>query len=101
MSAEYLIGRSHTKLSSPFSGVDKLFAGERIDGQSLSHANYRHCTFANISFKDATLSGGQFEDCVFVSCYFRKSTLQNTSFAGSQFINCKFPKVKVLGCDFK
>jgi uncharacterized protein YjbI with pentapeptide repeats len=83
---------------------DTLFINQRFDGETLrggaSASRYVHCTFANVSFKGATLTGLTFEDCVFVGCYFRQTTLTSCRFPASRFIDCDFVKPSIFDCSF-
>jgi hypothetical protein len=82
---------------------DVLFINERFDEKELDggdHSRYKHCTFANISFKDATLSNLNFVDCVFVGCYFRRTTISGCRFPASRFIECDFAKPGIFDCSF-
>src|SRR6266511_3196037 len=100
--ASYLIGREPATLPPPAeASEDKLFAAQRIDGGKVEGRRFSHCTFANVSFKEATLRGCEFLDCAFLNCYFRKAALINTVFTGSKFYDCDFPKVSVHSCDFR
>jgi hypothetical protein len=101
VSSAFLVGRPAAPLTPPFSGQVALYAAVRLDGSQLKSPDYSHCTFANVSFKEATISDGRFVDCVFVSCYFRRATLRNSSFQACKFIDCDFPRVQVESCDFR
>jgi hypothetical protein len=97
----YMIGRNATKYPcSEDPMVDLLFAGQRLDGMTISDRKFQHCTFSNISFKDVELNHTEFLDCTFIGCYFRKSKIQNCIFPGSKFISCQFPKISVQACNF-
>ena len=100
-SGPYFIGRPHVQLKKPWTGVDKTFAAERLDGKKINSPNYQHCTFANLSFKEAELSHGTFEYCIFIDCYFRRTELRNSRFVGCQFHDCNFNHVKLKSCDFR
>jgi Pentapeptide repeats (9 copies) len=99
--AAYVLGREVVPLEPPYGGRDYVFAAARLDGETIQGATFQHCTFANISFKQATLNDLRFENCVFMGCYFRRADLTNSSFAGCRFIDCIFPRVAVRGCDFR
>lgn len=62
---------------------------------------FAHCTFANVSFKEASIANSRFEDCTFLSRYFRKTELRSVAFVGCRFDACDFPKVRISSCDFK
>ena len=96
----YIVGRTKGSLGSPFKGQDQVFGGERLDGQTISDAEYAHCTFANISFKDVKLDSSRFLDCTFIECYFRRTQLSKVSFQACKFLSCDFPKATVQACDF-
>lgn len=96
----YIVGRTKASLSSPFKGQDQVFGGERLDDQTISGAEYAHCTFANISFKDVKLDYSMFLDCTFIGCYFRRTQLSKVSFQACKFLSCEFPKATVRACDF-
>ena len=99
-SNSYWLGRPLAEMANPYSGADLAFAGQRLDREDIQLASYRHCTFANISFKDAKLDDCNFSDCIFVGCYFRKTSLRNCKFEGSRFYNCDFPRVMLASCRF-
>ena len=67
----------------------------------MSNGSFRHCTFVNISFKDATLKALHFLDCTFVGCYFRRTTLERCNFIGCKFRDCEFPKLSLVTCRFQ
>jgi hypothetical protein len=100
--AAYLIGRHHRKLSPDISpDPDSLFASQRLDGTTIEGKVFRHCTFANISFKDCVIKGVNFIDCVFVECYFRNAKIQDCSISASRFIDCNLAKVDFRGTDVR
>jgi hypothetical protein len=80
---------------------DTLFINERFDGQGLTDATFKHCTFANVSFKRATLKGCRFTDCVFEGCYLRETTIDGCSFPASRFIDCIVARPQVRVSDFR
>lgn len=100
MTEAYLAGRElqHFKAGS---AQDAIFAAERLDGAELKEVSYRHCTFANMSFKKTEFESATFSNCVFISCYFRAATIQASSFVGCRFIDCSFPNTTFVGCDFR
>ena len=100
-SCAYAIGRKIDSLGDPFRGVDSLYGSVRLDGTTISGADFQHCTFSNISFKDATIDSGKFLSCVFVGCYFRRAKLNDTSFVGCRFIDCNFGHVTIGGSRFE
>jgi uncharacterized protein YjbI with pentapeptide repeats len=89
-------------LAKDHSTEDTLFINERFDGEALGPdaPRYKHCTFANVSFKDAKLTDITFEDCVFIGCYFRRTTLSGCKFPASRFIDCDFSKPGIFNCSF-
>ena len=93
-------GRKPTELKAPWRGVDLLYASQRVDTTQIEGAEYEHCTFANVSFKDARIANGRFLDCVFVNCYFRRADLAKTQFIGCKFVDCNLRKVSISGGDF-
>lgn len=97
----YYLGRPMGELREPFKDQDKVFAAVRLDGQSITDAAFKHCTFGNISFKKVTLQNAEFLNCVFIGCYFRRAKLKNARFTGCRFIDCKFPHVSIESCDFR
>ena len=100
MRSQYELGRKLSNITSPYSGRDLAFAGQRLDNKRIQLAQYRHCTFINISFKEATLEASNFSDCTFINCYFRRTTLRNCTFEGTRFYDCDFPRVSVAGSRF-
>ena len=96
----YSLGRPLDSMAPPFTGEDSSFAGQRLDDSEIHQARYRHCTFTNVSFKQAKLDDCAFADCVFVGCYFRRTTLRNCRFEGCRFYDCEFPRVSLAGCRF-
>lgn len=96
----HALGRRFARLSDVATGSDLAFGSERHDARTLEDWNFRHCTFANISFKESTLRNGYFLNCVFVSCYFRKSTLDNVKFIGCRFIDCVFNRTSIRDSQF-
>ena len=84
----------------PFVGADLTFAGQRLDCRDVRQARYRHCTFVNVSFKEATLDDCAFADCKFIGCYFRRTVLQSCEFAGCRFVDCEFPRISLAACRF-
>lgn len=99
--SSYQLGRPLSELTDPFQDQDKAFAAQRLDGRRVEGASFQHCTFANLSFKEATLQAGTFLNCVFIGCYFRRAQLINCRFTGCHFFDCNFAHVAVNGCDFR
>lgn len=97
----YHLGRPVAALETPYSGSDKAFAAERHDGAVIDSPSYKHCTFANLSFKEAKFKGGRFLDCIFIGCYFRRAELTNCGFVGCRFFDCNFSHIALKSCDFR
>ncbi|PLW83916.1 hypothetical protein CWI75_00715 [Kineobactrum sediminis] len=98
----FLVGRATgewPQASTPAENL--LFAAERLDGKVLEAVEFAHCTFANVSFKEAQLKQCKFVNCAFLNCYFRKTSIQGSAFLGCKFIACEFPKATVHSSDFK
>lgn len=103
MGSGLIVGREEAKLdpSSPQGGKNFLYAAELLDKAKVCGLVYEHCTFANVSFKDARLAQCRFLNCAFIDCYFRHTEIQNCSFVGCKFINCKFIKPRFLDNTFE
>ena len=99
-SAAYILGRQVRRLPTTQDAQDVAFAADRLDGQTLEAGTFKHCTFVNISFKNALLKSSQFLDCVFIGCYFRRATLESVRFVGCRFVDCNFSHVAIKGSDF-
>lgn len=97
----YSLGRSVSTLAEPYIGQDFASGGQRFNGQTISDADYKHCTFANHSFLKTKILNGVFLNCVFIGCYFRRAELQNTRFTGCRFIDCNFSHISLKSCDFR
>ncbi len=97
----YFIGRTPGKIEHPYSGVDAIYGGERLDGLKVENPKYEHCTFANVSFLNGIIDGGNFLNCAFISCYFRRTDLRNCRFSSCRFIDCEFPGASFGSCDFR
>ena len=67
----------------------------------MCNGSFRHCTFINMSFKNATLNAFAFLNCVFINCYFRRTNLKNCTIVGCQFLDCDFPKLNLVACNFR
>lgn len=101
-SDEYIVGRKTgdwPEATKP--AHDLIFAADRKDCSKLENLEFQHCTFANVSFKEADIRNCRFINCAFLSCYFRKSELTGSTFVGCKFLSCEFPKVIVQSCDFR
>jgi uncharacterized protein YjbI with pentapeptide repeats len=97
-----LVGRTPGKLISQKSPVvsEALFQAERVDQQTFEGVRFEHCTFANVSFKEARLISCTFENCAFIDCYFRMTVLESSRLLGCKFISCDFPKAAFRHCSF-
>ena len=101
-SSAYLLGRKIKDWPAATAPVqDLIFAAVRKDNETLEGLEFQHCTFANVSFKEAKVRHCRFIDCVFLGCYFRKSEMAGSTFVGCKFLSCEFPKVIIQSCDFK
>jgi hypothetical protein len=94
MSEALIGGRQQQPLvgSHPAAVTDALFQADRVDGQHFEGMHFTHCTFANVSFRDARLESCTFENCVFIDCYFRRTIVDSSKFLGCKFLTCDFPK---------
>ena len=99
--AVYLCGRMMASLKEPYSETDKAFAAERHDEMVIKSPKYKHCTFANLSFKEAHIDNGEFLDCTFIGCYFRRAHISNCNFVGCRFFDCNFNHVALQSCRFR
>jgi len=102
MTDALLVGRTPMKLSPQKAAVvaDALFEADRVDAATIEGVRFEHCTFANVSFKDAELTACTFENCVFTECYFRETVINSSRFLGCKFISCDFPKTAFRECTF-
>ncbi|HEY6731094.1 MAG TPA: pentapeptide repeat-containing protein [Solirubrobacterales bacterium] len=100
MSSVLTIGREEAPLDLNINGTDALYAADRVDDQTAEGRVYKHCTFANVSFKDATLRRCRFVNCAFIDCYFRQTTIANCAFEGCKFIDCNFLRPNFLDNTF-
>lgn len=98
--ASYQLGRTVSTLAHPFKGEDNVYGGQRLDAIEIADADFKHCTFANLSFKQARFRNGYFQNCIFIGCYFRRAELASTRFIGCRFFDCVFSHVAVRGCNF-
>lgn len=97
----YHLGRPLEAFEPPYSATDKAFAAQRYDAAVINSPSYEHCTFANLSFKEAKFQDGNFLDCVFLGCYFRRAELANCHFVGCRFFDCNFNHIALKSCDFR
>lgn len=100
-SAGESFGRTPARFEAPWSGTDEQYESDRIDGQQVRNAKYRHSTFTNVSFLRANVVGSEFNNCVFEDCYFRDATFTATRFIGCRFVSCTFNGVSVSNADFR
>lgn len=100
VSAAYALGRDLGVLQPPYQAQDLAFAATRLDGMSMQDGDFKHCTFANVSFKSVVLQSNAFLNCVFIGCYFRRAELVHSSFVGCRFIDCNFSHVAIKGSRF-
>ena len=102
-SSAYLLGRKIGDWPAATAPVqqDLIFAAVRKDNDTLEGLEFQHCTFANVSFKEARVRHCRFIDCAFLGCYFRKSEMVGSTFWGCKFLSCEFPKMTIQSCDFK
>ncbi len=96
-----MIGREPCPLDLAINGVDALYAAERVNKETAEGRVFEHCTFANVSFKDAKLKRCRFVNCSFIDCYFRNTTISNCVFEGCKFIDCQFPRPNFLDNTFE
>lgn len=90
-----LVGRQPTAVS------DALFQADRADNQLFEGAHFKHCTFANVSFKDTRLVSCTFENCAFIDCYLRRTVIDSSKFLGCKFVTCEFPKTSFRQVTFE
>lgn len=100
-SSGYNLGRPLSELRSPYEGANNTFAAQRLDSTTVTGARYEHCTFVNLSFKEAHLKDATFLNCVFIGTYFRRANLTSCRFIGCRFFDCNFSHIALRGCDFK
>ena len=58
---------------------DTLFVDQRFDRGELTGTRFQYCTFANVSFKNATLTECHFSGCVSRDAIFAGQRLLNAS----------------------
>ena len=56
----YLIYHTMAKLEEPYKANGRTFSASRLDDSTIKDADYRHCTFVDVSFKNTTLQNCQF-----------------------------------------
>ena len=96
----YSLGRKVATLEDPFEATDSAFGSTRLDARIIQHAQFSHCTFVNVSFKQTVIQDSTFLDCIFVDCYFRRAELKNSSFVGCRFLDCHFGYVAIERSQF-
>jgi hypothetical protein len=103
VSREYFEGRKSANLASGPGppAQDEIYSG-RFDEKVFRQRTFSHCTFANVSFKGATLDQCKFLNCAFLSCYFRQADITRCEFTGSTFADCRFPEyqLQMSNCKF-
>lgn len=102
MSGGLLLGRPEATLdrNAIVGAVGKLFAAQLLDKALAEGVHFEHCTFANVSFKEAELSRCLFRNCAFVDCYFRETKVANCKFEACKFEDCKFVRPHFLDTGF-
>lgn len=100
VSAPYALGRELGVLQHPYQAQDLAFGAARLDGQTIPNGDFKHCTFANVSFKAVVLRSSTFLNCVFIGCYFRRAELVDSSFVGCRFIDCNLSQVVIKSSRF-
>src|SRR6266852_622485 len=64
----YLVGRGSVPFTEKGDPItDKMIAAQRLDDRVLKSRCFDHCTFANVSFKEAQLTDSEFNDFAFVN----------------------------------
>ena len=97
----YCLGREMRKLLEPYKYHDQSFGSDRLDGKTIENADLKHCTFANISFKQTVFQNAEFLNCIFIGCYFRRAEIINSRFIGCKFKDCNFSHIAIKSCDFR
>jgi Pentapeptide repeats (9 copies) len=94
MTAGLIVGRTAVQLdrNAIAGGREELYAAQLLDKAHAVGQEFHHCTFANVSFLEATLERCRFLNCSFVDCYFRQTRIENCSFVGAKFVDCQFIK---------
>lgn len=81
-------------------GEQELYAAQLLDEAHAAGQEFRHCTFANVSFLETTLERCSFLNCAFIDCYFRKTKFENCSLVGCKFVDSQFIKPRFVGNTF-
>lgn len=102
MSAALMTGRTPVGLDPEaiVGGEQQLYAAQLLDEAHATGQEFRHCTFANVSFLETTIERCSFLNCAFIDCYFRKTNFENCSFVGCKFVDCQFIKPRFVGNTF-
>lgn len=100
MSAALLYGRPLVPLDPARDGAGELYASQLMDKRVFNGRVYEHCTFANISFLDATVQDCRFLNCAFMDCYFRRTALTSSTFTGCKFEDSSLTEVRFVDCTF-
>lgn len=82
-------------------GANNTYASFLLDDKTIKGADFQHCTFVNVSFKQSNIEGGRFLNCIFIACYFRRTRISDTHFTGCKFIECDFPRIVLNSCAFR
>lgn len=99
------LGRPLATLEAPWQGDNREYCSVQLDAfgdrTPIEGANFRHCTFTDVSFLNADLSESTFLNWRFVRCYFRGATATRSAFVGCRFEDCRFDKIALRKCDFR
>ena len=103
MSGALLVGRTAVSLDpkNVQGGSHHLYAAQLLDDTVIEAQTFEHCTFANISFKDAKLRRCRFLNCAFVDCYFRDATLENCDLTACKLVDCNLEDPAFVDCTLK
>ena len=94
----YNIGKENVDFISCQNLNNKIIASQFFDEKKIKKTEkISHCSFFNVSFKNATLQNLNFENCVLFNCYFRETELVSCQFIGCKFIDCNFRKIRSTG----
>ena len=99
-SVAYVLGRELGQLREPYQAEDVVFGATRLDEKTIQEGDFKHCTFANVSFKAVQVQSSSFLNCVFIGCYFRRAHLVDTKFTGCRFIDCNFAHIRLQSAQF-
>jgi hypothetical protein len=103
MSGALLLGRTAAQLdpANIEGATGQMYVAQLLDGRRAAGVTFRHCTFANVSFKEAELYQCRFVNCSFLDCYFRDTEIRNCSFEACKFEDCNFAEPEFLDCTFQ